>query len=405
MRVSFAKAADKYLGGILCYILSCCKKKDNISKERLKKAVQKKVLFIQLWGIGETICTLPAIKAFSKRFKDTEIHVLATKRNSAVYENVNYINNLISIPADLISVLRFAWKNKQCYDIIIDMEEYLNISAIVAHICGKSAIGYSGRARSRLYDKSVKYNDRKHVVFAFGDLVRLLGVKEIEGNLDTIKSDKETDEAVKKILSLYNIKKNEMIIGLGTGTAESAQSRKWPKANFAKLAEVLAEKYKAKIIFFGSTNEANDIDSIIGMMKSCNDHVINIAGKTNAKQFFSLIKMLDIFIGNDSGPMHVAAAQGIKTIGLFGPNLPVRFGPFSKKGAYVYKGNVCEFSPCINVHKGEVPDCLYKRSSDDYQKCMKAISVDDVIESVEGLDISKTNKKDKTNTCEDGIKK
>jgi len=92
-----------------------------------------------------------------------------------------------------------------------------------------------------------------------------------------------------------------------------------------------------------------------------------------------------LFVGNDSGPMHVAAAQGIKTLGLFGPNLPVRFGPYGKGNIGLYKGYNCEFSPCINVHKGQVPDCLYTRNSNDYQKCMKNISVDDVLKEVEKL--------------------
>ncbi|MBI2653126.1 glycosyltransferase family 9 protein, partial [Candidatus Woesearchaeota archaeon] len=91
------------------------------------------------------------------------------------------------------------------------------------------------------------------------------------------------------------------------------------------------------------------------------------------------------FIGNDAGPMHIAAAQGVKTIGLFGPNLPIRFGPYGKGNTSLYKGYNCEFSPCINVHKGQVPDCLYPRNSNDYQKCMKNISVNDVLKEVEKL--------------------
>ena len=51
-----------------------------------------------------------------------------------------------------------------------------------------------------------------------------------------------------------------------------------------------------------------------------------------------------------------------KTIGLFGPNLPVRFGPYGKKNVSIYKGHNCQYSPCINVHKGQVPDCLYPKN-------------------------------------------
>ena len=63
--------------------------------------------------------------------------------------------------------------------------------------------------------------------------------------------------------------------------------------------------------------------------------------------------------------MHIAAAMNVKAIGLFGPNLPVRFGPLNKKSKAIYKEMPC--SPCINVHKGQVPECMHGETSKDYQ--------------------------------------
>ena len=143
-------------------------------------------------------------------------------------------------------------------------------------------------------------------------------------------------------------------------------------------------KTPIKIIFVGALNEFDLIQSLQGKMEN-KEKSINSAGKITLNQLFYLISKSKLFIGNDAGPMHIAAAQGIKTLGLFGPNLPLRFGPYGKGNIGLYKGNICEFSPCINVHKGQVPDCLYPRDSNDYQKCMKNISVDDVLKEVEKL--------------------
>ena len=78
--------------------------------------------------------------------------------------------------------------------------------------------------------------------------------------------------------------------------------------------------------------------------------------------------------------MHIASAMNIKTIGLFGPNTPTRFGPLNKKSKAIYKKMPC--SPCINVHKGQVPECFYSEVSKDFQKCMKEIKVNDVLRYV-----------------------
>jgi len=78
--------------------------------------------------------------------------------------------------------------------------------------------------------------------------------------------------------------------------------------------------------------------------------------------------------------MHVAAAQGVKTIGLFGPNLPVRWHPFGRRNISLYKKVGC--SPCINTHLGQVPECKWEIDSKEYKKCMNKITVDDVMKAV-----------------------
>ena len=141
---------------------------------------------------------------------------------------------------------------------------------------------------------------------------------------------------------------------------------------------------KNKIIFIGNDEEKELIDNLIKKINNKNK-VINAVGLFDLKTVFYLIEKCNLFIGNDAGPMHIAAAQGVKTIGLFGPNLPVRFGPYGKGNIGIYKGYNCKFSPCINVHKGQVPDCLFPKNSEDYQKCMKNIKVSDVIKKVTKL--------------------
>ena len=158
----------------------------------------------------------------------------------------------------------------------------------------------------------------------------------------------------------------------------------WPFDRYAGLCDEVPARYNAKIIFVGSPDEAELINKIQDIMEKKNK-AINSAGNITLNQLFYLISKCDLFIGNDAGPMHIASAQGIKTLGLFGPNLPTRFGPYGKGNIGLYKGNNCEYSPCINVHKGQVPDCLYPKNSNDYQKCMKNISVDDVLKEIEKL--------------------
>ena len=143
-------------------------------------------------------------------------------------------------------------------------------------------------------------------------------------------------------------------------------------------------------MFIGSKDETSLVDKVISGIKR-KDQTINLSGKTSVPELFSIIKNCNLFVGNDSGPMHIGAAMGTPTIGLFGPNIPLRWKPFGinrlgKNNIGLYKGSICKFSPCINVHKGEIPECNFGIDN----KCIKNIKVEDVLLCIEKL-IHKNN--------------
>ena len=80
--------------------------------------------------------------------------------------------------------------------------------------------------------------------------------------------------------------------------------------------------------------------------------------------------------------MHIAAAQGVRTIGLFGPNLPQRFRPYGEKNIALYMKMPC--SPCINVHKGRIKNCKNP-------VCLELISKKAVIDAADSLLEAKQN--------------
>ena len=378
MGIKLIKLFDRFFGIPCCLFLGMIRL---FAKKKIpEKEKTKNILFIQLWGIGETILTLPAIKALKERYKKTSIEVLCTQRNKDVYFNCKFISKLNVVNLSIFSLKWFVIKNWRKYDIVVDMEEYLNISAIMSFFLGRYRIGYSHGIRSLVYSKKVRYNDQQHTSKTFFDLVKLLGVKGNVKKLERLNYTGSDKKIVDLSLKYSNITKTHFLVGIAPGAAESSRSRMWPRQKFAELIEAISKKKKnVKIILTGSQNEIKMNEKIINIIPSERDKnkVLNLAGKFTLRQTFYLISKCNVFIGNDSGPMHIGAAMGVKTIGLFGPNLPVRFSPFNKKSISIYKKMPC--SPCINIHKGQVPECFYGEESRDYQKCMKEIKVKDVL--------------------------
>ncbi|MFH0867682.1 MAG: glycosyltransferase family 9 protein [Candidatus Woesearchaeota archaeon] len=369
--VNVIKFLDRYIGFLLCLFLSINKIFPH------KKNTHKKILLIQLWGLGETILALPAIEALRKHNKKSAIDILVTSRNKEIFYNDKNINNITVLKLNPFSITLFILKNLKKYDLAIDMEEYLNISAIISFFTGKERIGYSHGIRSALYTETVKYNDRQHVVYTFLDLLKPLGIKKTADNLPKLNYSANDRKKIDNLLKKHNLSKN-FLVGFGVGAAESAKSRMWPQERFAKLADQLIKKYNCKIILFGNNKEKKIIDQLQELIINKNNS-FNAAGLINVREMFYLISKCRLFIGNDSGPMHVAAAQGVRTIGLFGCNLPVRFAPFGKNNCSVYKKS--NQKACINVHKGEVGECRHGIEN----ACVKKIQVNDVLKEVKKL--------------------
>ncbi|MFH1850507.1 MAG: glycosyltransferase family 9 protein [archaeon] len=371
------KFIDRWIGVPICMALSIL----NRLLGRRQRPDAKRILVIQLWGIGESILTLPAIKAISETL-GSRLTVLCTERNRDVFDH-GFIHEVRVSPLSPGPITMFMLRNFNRYDLVVDMEEYLNISAIIAYFVGRYRIGFNDRLRGRLFNETVSYDDRKHTADAFMDLARKLGFKGRLTGLVALEASAEDARAAGKFLRKNKIGEGSFLVGMTPGAAESSRCRMWPKERFAEIARHLIDYYNAKVILIGSAQEDGLNQQICDMVDSRN--AVNAAGKLTLRQTFSVIKRCSLFISNDTGPMHIAAAQGCRTVGIFGPNTPVRWAPFGRLGRSVYRQPSCRHSPCINTHLGQVPDCLYSRESTDYQKCMKAISADDVIRTISGL--------------------
>jgi heptosyltransferase-2 len=171
----------------------------------------------------------------------------------------------------------------------------------------------------------------KHEVENGLEIIRYLGGKVENTKIEAWLNPSDIEFA-QKIQKKYNFSENPFVIALGVGA--NADKRQWPILNFVKLAQWLNQQFNAQILLVGGKNEES-----LGreFEKNFSKDTINILGKSNLRQTIAVLKMCKIFIGNDSGPMHLATAAGINVIELscyprdgrpFHPNSPKLYGPW-----------------------------------------------------------------------------
>ncbi len=359
--IKFAKQIDDKIDAALVMAMHADKNKF------LDKKTIKKILIIKYWALGDSIVLLPLIKALKKGFPDAEIDVMPTDRNKTIFEGQKDIHKIIECWG-----LGF-WFGK--YDLCIDAEPFLNLSALRAFFSGKYTVGFSHGVRSRLYNLTVDFNKKQHMVQNYLDFARKLGVEYNTDELAPLVISSDDKKIISKYLKNNKISKSDFIVGISSGVAESVKYRMWPVENFAQLADELIKKYSARIIFIDSKNNKNMIDKIVKNMK---ERAINASGLFTVKQSAELIKNCSMFISNDSGMMHVAAAEGVKTIGLFGPNTPILWGPYGKHNISI-KAKIAPFMD--NTKPELVPKHLTKKQ----KTCMDTIEVNEVLNAVKRL--------------------
>jgi len=159
-------------------------------------------------------------------------------------------------------------------------------------------------------------------------------------------------------------------IGLNPG-AKYGSSKCWPPEKYAELAQELSKNFN--IVLFGGRDEIGLCSVIESLIPKPARNISNLAGKTSIDELIDYISQLKIFITGDSGPMHIAAAFDVPTVSIFGPTKFHETSQWKNKQSIVIKKNF-DCQPCM---KRECPL--------GHHKCMKEISVKEVMENISEL--------------------
>lgn len=324
-----------------------------------------KILITPQFGIGDALMTTPAIKLLKEYKPDFEIHVLTMKK--AIYDlflKNPYIDQLIYFPLlkkNKLEILKFILTTISFkYDCVINFypsnRAAYNIFALLTF--AKKRIGHS-YLHSNLTQLNFLKNYRPmelnalHCVEENVRLLEFFGIKLKRTQIPEMLVMLSTEEIKKAQNYLNQFPTPRIGIHTGSSTFKNHRYRRWPKEYFL---EVINNLSNYQFFLFGTDEEKIENDFIF--KNHLYDNVTIVKTK-NIRETAAIIKGLDLFVSNDSGLMHLSAAVGTKTIGIFGPTNPVWVKPWGKQNAVVKAEIPCApcfvYSPkplvCKNYHK------------------------------------------------------
>ncbi|HYA88739.1 MAG TPA: lipopolysaccharide heptosyltransferase II [Nitrospirota bacterium] len=356
------------------------------------KSVTENILVMRYRFIGDTVLTIPFLRNLRHAEPQAYIAWMVAPGSSDVVKGIPYVNEMIywdpvTIHADsrgshrtLFSKIAFLKDLRQHhFDKVYVLKRSLS-SAILAWLSGApKRIGFDTEFRGLLLTTKVPYRHDQHEVKNFLDVLKADGVTVEDDYLEIWTSPAE-EERLARILTDAGVTPLKRIAAIHPFSA--VPQRGWPLENYAELAARLRKETNFSTLIIGGPGDVEAFGAIKHMFA---DNVTDLVGKCNLRETIALLRRCSLFVGNDSGIMHLAAAAGTPLVALFGPQSPVKFGPWSTRAKVIYKAMAC--SPCRQKFFSECEPSARMRPA-----CMEAISVDEVFQESVRISGSALNK-------------
>lgn len=341
------------------------------------------ILVIKLRHIGDVLLATPVFRTLKQAYPKARLTALLNRGTEAVLAHHPDLHEiLIAEKGAMGTQLRFLRElRRKRFDCVVDLTDG-DRSAFMSLASGAGMrVGFNAEHRWRglLYTHVAKpLPDELHRIEYDMATVRALGLAGATSRPALYLSPDE-ESAAERILreSAGSDGASKKLIMIQPGARYPLKV--WPGERFAELADRLARAMPCRILLGGDAREREAAEAV-QMRTQCRPTVV--AGRLSLLEFGALLKRCDLFIGNDGGAMHMAAAVGTPVVALFGPTYPERWGPRGAPSEILYKGLDCR--ACYH------PVCI--RGDDN---CMRLISVDEVFDRCMRL-LAKVERRERT---------
>lgn len=346
-------------------------------KTFVKKDIQN-ILLIQLGDIGDVVLSFPCVRALKENFPKADVIVAVREKAKELIEDCPWASGVISISKEK----RRFWKEvfyqanffsnvrKFNFDLAIDLRTGTR-GAILAFLAGaRQRIGFYA-ADGKLWRNRI-FTHLAHLEGEPGQHMSAYYLNLLKNfNLDTdhiwpeIEISNERLKAVTALFRKKHILPNQPVIAVQPFSLW--KYKEWGLEKYAALIRWIVSEYGFPVIVTGSSEESASADMLI---KMSGPKVYTFAGKTSIGMFAAVLKACKLFIGGDSAGIHIAAAVGTPTVGIFGPASVSAWAPRGKQHAVVHKNLPCV--PC------DLKGCEGREVS----RCLEELTVDEVISAV-----------------------
>jgi len=323
------------------------------------------ILIIKLRYIGDVLLATPTVRAIKAARPDVRVTMMVNRGTEDVLSGNPDLDEIMVLnKGSLAAQWRFiAGLRRRRFDTVIDLTDG-DRSAFLSWISGAPVrIGFNDehRWRGRWYTQVVQPVPAvRHRIDRDLESLKFLNI-EAGSKVPQLWLTREDENSADQLLDQLGVQRSQSIVMLQPGARYWFKA--WPSERFAELADRLMSQYGCQVLIGGSDQDIDLAQQIQQMAKSS---PIIMTGRATSKQFAAIAKRSALFIGSDSGAMHIASAVGTPVVALFGPSSPREWGPRGGPVEVLYKDLDCR-------------SCFHPTCTRGEENCMRLIAVDEVM--------------------------
>ncbi|CAG1066552.1 heptosyltransferase III [uncultured bacterium] len=354
----------------------------------------RRILVVKLDEIGDAVMLTPFVRELRAGLPQAWITLVVKPQLKELWDICPYVDEVVAFdrqagPSSLRGHLRallFAakklWKKRFDLAIVPRWDSDIYNASFLAYFSGaRERLGYSesviagkrqlNKGYDRLYTKVSFDAGLKHDSLRNLDLLRGMGLR--AGEMKTELWVNQDDlKAADELLASKGVLRDDLLACIYPSGGSSVL-KQWPVENFIELGRWIQKTCGAKVIVAGGPGDEKVCREVT---EGVGGGAVNLCGGLGLRRAAAVFKRCGVFIGNDTGPTHMAAAMGAPVIAIFGSSCPHRFAPVGDKCVVLWKAFEC--SPCfLHDHADRCAECIHEKTA-----CLEALTLSDLKKAV-----------------------
>jgi len=331
------------------------------------------ILIIKPCCLGDVLMATPVIAALRRAFPRARIDFAVGGWSRAMVENNPRLDGLVDC-GRVGSGSRYTWRKyldlvrriraggyEACF--VLARSPLINLLPYLGGV--PQRVGLDSRGRGFSLTVGVPVSGLKHEAELYLDTVRAVGIEVNEPRLEFYPTEEDRRHVAEMLRAEPKIPLVVIHPAGGSNPGMTLSAKRWPPQRFAALADRLIEERGAQVLLVGGPDDGPIAAAIKDGMRQ---EPCDLTGQLTFGQLGALLERCDLFIGNDTGAMHLAVAVGAPVVAIFGPSDPRTYGPYGENSVALWHDVGC--NPCLLHGRWDIACRRFR--------CIEAVTVGEV---------------------------